>query len=33
MLAVSLNKEPTTAVIEELSGLDFVNELYVCKLD
>jgi len=33
ILAVSLNKEPTAAVIEELSGLDFVNELYVCKLD
>ena len=33
MLAVSLNKEPTAAVIEELSGLDFVNELYVCKVD
>jgi D-3-phosphoglycerate dehydrogenase len=33
MLAVSLNKEPNPAVLEELSGLDFVNELYLCKLD
>jgi len=33
VLAVSLNKEPSPAAVEELSGLDFVNELYVCKLD
>ncbi|MDH7599301.1 MAG: ACT domain-containing protein, partial [Sedimentisphaerales bacterium] len=33
VLAVSLNQEPTPQVIEELSRLDFVNELYVCRLD
>lgn len=33
MLAVSLNQEPTVQIIEELSKLDFVNEIYVCRLD
>lgn len=33
MLAVSLDREPDAKCIEELSGLEFVNELYVCKLD
>ncbi len=33
VLAVSLDKEPYPETIEELSSLDFVNELYVCKLD
>jgi D-3-phosphoglycerate dehydrogenase len=33
VLAVSLDKEPDTETIDELSKLDFVNEIYVCKLD
>jgi D-3-phosphoglycerate dehydrogenase len=33
VLAVSLDKEPYPQTIEELSSLDFVNEIYVCKLD
>lgn len=33
VLAVSLDKEPYPETIEELSSLDFVNEIYVCKLD
>jgi len=33
MLAVSLDKEPNTKAVEELAKLDFVNEIYVCKLD
>jgi len=33
MLAVSLDKEPDAAVVDELGKLDFVNEIYVCKLD
>jgi len=33
MLAVSLDKEPDVAAVEELSRLDFVNEIYVCKVD
>jgi hypothetical protein len=33
ILAVSLDKEPDAATIEELRKLDFVNELYVCTLD
>jgi D-3-phosphoglycerate dehydrogenase len=33
ILAVSLDKEPESKAIEELSKLDFVNEIYVCKLD
>ncbi|MBN2589250.1 MAG: phosphoglycerate dehydrogenase [Sedimentisphaerales bacterium] len=33
MLAVSLDKEPEAKAIEELSKLDFVNEIYVCNLD
>jgi D-3-phosphoglycerate dehydrogenase len=32
-LAVSLDKEPGAKVIEELGKLDFINEIYVCKLD
>jgi D-3-phosphoglycerate dehydrogenase len=32
-LAVSLDREPDAKVVEELSKLDFVNEIYVCKLD
>ena len=33
VLAVSLDTEPDAATVEELSKLDFVNELYVCTLD
>ena len=33
MLAVSLDKEPDTKVVAELGKLDFVNEIFVCKLD
>lgn len=33
MLAVSLDKEPDAKAVEELSKLEFVNEIYVCKLD
>jgi D-3-phosphoglycerate dehydrogenase len=32
-LAVSLDKEPDAATIEEIGNLDFVNEIYVCDLD
>jgi len=32
-LAVSLDREPGAKVVEELSQLDFVNEIYLCKLD
>jgi len=32
-LAVSLDKDPDAKAIEELGKLDFVNEIYVCKLD
>jgi D-3-phosphoglycerate dehydrogenase len=33
VLAVSLDKAPDSKVIKELGKLDFVNEIYVCKLD
>ena len=33
VLAVSLDKEPDTEAIAEICKLDFVNEIYVCKLD
>jgi D-3-phosphoglycerate dehydrogenase len=33
VLAVSLDKEPDAETVEELSKLDFVNEIYVCTLD
>ncbi len=33
ILAISLDKEPDENGVEELKKLDFVNELYVCKLD
>ena len=33
ILAVSLDKEPDKKALEELGKLDFVNEIYVCKLD
>ena len=33
VLAVSLDKEPDAKAIEELGGLEFVNEIYICKLD
>jgi len=33
MLAVSLDKEPNAEAVEELGKLDFVNEIFVCKLD
>jgi D-3-phosphoglycerate dehydrogenase len=33
MLAVSLDKEPDAKAVEELAELEFVNEIYVCKLD
>lgn len=32
-LAVSLDKEPEAKAIEELGRLEFVNEIYVCRLD
>ena len=32
-LAVSLDSEPDSKAVTELGKLDFVNELYVCKLD
>jgi D-3-phosphoglycerate dehydrogenase len=33
ILAVSLDKEPDAKAIQEISKLEFVNEIYVCKLD
>jgi D-3-phosphoglycerate dehydrogenase len=33
ILAVSLDKEPDAKVVEELGKLEFVNEIWVCKLD
>ena len=33
VLAVSLDKEPDAKAVEELGKLEFVNEIYVCKLD
>ena len=33
ILAVSLDRQPDAKVIEELGKLDFVNEIYLCKLD
>ena len=33
VLAVSLDKEPDAKAVEEIGNLDFVNELYVCRLD
>ena len=33
ILAVSLDKEPSPEAVEELGNLEFVNEIYVCKLD
>ncbi|MBL7106343.1 MAG: phosphoglycerate dehydrogenase [Phycisphaerae bacterium] len=33
ILAVSLDKQPDEKTIEELKNLDFVNEIYVTKLD
>jgi len=33
ILAVSLDKEPNAKVVEGISKLEFVNEIYVCKLD
>jgi D-3-phosphoglycerate dehydrogenase len=33
VLAVSLDREPDAKAVEELGKLDFVNEIYVCKLD
>lgn len=32
MLAVSLDKEPDAEGMKELGGLDFVNEIYLCRL-
>jgi D-3-phosphoglycerate dehydrogenase len=32
ILAVSLDKEPDSATVEELGNLDFVNEIYVCNM-
>ena len=32
-LVVSLDKEPGAEAFKELGELDFVNEIYVCKLD
>ena len=33
ILAVSLDKEPDAKGVAELGKLDFVNEIYVCRLD
>jgi len=33
ILAVSLDREPDAETVDELRKLDFVNELYVCKLN
>ena len=33
MLAVSLDKGPDAKAVKELAELEFVNEIYVCKLD
>jgi len=33
VLAVSLDKEPDETIVAELGRLEFVNEIYVCKLD
>jgi D-3-phosphoglycerate dehydrogenase len=33
MLAVSLDKEPDAKAVAELGKLDFVNEIFTCKLD
>jgi len=33
VLAVSLDKEPDAKVMAELGGFDFVNEVFICKLD
>jgi len=33
ILAVSLDRQPDAKVVEEISRLDFVNEIYACKLD
>ena len=33
ILAVTLDKQPSKEVVAELSKLDFVNEIYVCKLN
>ena len=32
VLAVSLDKQPEDAVVKELASLDFVNEIYICRL-
>ncbi|MFC1677900.1 NAD(P)-dependent oxidoreductase, partial [Planctomycetota bacterium] len=32
-LAISLDAEPSAEAVEEFGKLDFVNEIYVCKLD
>ncbi len=33
VLAVSLDKQPDAKVVDDLSKLEFVNEIYVCRLD
>ena len=33
ILAVSLDKTPDAKAAAELANLDFVNEMYVCKLN
>jgi len=33
VLAVSLDKQPNKEAVKELGELEFVNEIYVCKLD
>ena len=33
ILAVSLDKQPDAEAVKELGALEFVNEIYVCKLD
>jgi D-3-phosphoglycerate dehydrogenase len=32
-LVVSLDKDPDPKAVEELASLDFVNEIFVCRLD
>jgi D-3-phosphoglycerate dehydrogenase len=32
ILAVSLDKTPDAKAAEELANLDFVNEMYICKV-
>ena len=33
VLAISLDAQPGTEAVKELAQLEFVNEIYTCKLD